>query len=513
MYNTNNILILSLVLDSDSYKFSHAPQYPPNTSSMFSYLEARGTDEAFLDKFDNVKDYVEADPIRIALAELFKNQRTVFFGLQYYMKRFLSTPITVENVEEASEFAKKHGVPFNEAGWMRIVNHYEGKLPVKIRAVREGSVIPVGNILMSVESTTEDEETFWLVSWLETMFVRLWYPITVATNSYLIKQIILENLRETCDDPDGEIGFKLHDFGSRGCTSQESAMISGASHLVNFCGSDTIAGIWMANEYYNHEMSGFSIPASEHSTMSMWKREGEVEAYRNMIKQYGDGVVFACVSDTWDIYNATENIWGEALKKEVQEMNALLVVRPDSGDAVKVPVELVMILDQKFGHTINDKKYKVLKNVRVIQGDGIDGADVREILALLKEYGYSGENMVFGMGGGLIQKDLNRDTFKFAFKCSSAVVDGERIEVYKEPITDAVKKSKRGELELVHVGGNKVYTAQRGKECGEKLMRTVYDNGVMNPEHEQDFEVIRRRTETYYTQHKGFLDFTPPWMR
>ena len=183
--------LLHIALDSDSYKLSHWKQYPKNTTSMFSYFESRGG------RYPN----------------------TLFFGLQYYLKKYLTTPITMENVEEAAEFAIAHGESFNLEGWKRVVNVHGGHLPVRIKAVPEGSLIPVSNILMSVEST--DPELFWIVSWLETMLVRVWYPTTVATQSWHIKQNIKKFLEETADDPE-TISFKLHDFGSRGVSSQES---------------------------------------------------------------------------------------------------------------------------------------------------------------------------------------------------------------------------------------------------------------------------------------------------
>lgn len=327
-------------------------------------------------------------------------------------------------------------------------------------------------------------------------------PITVATESYRIKEIIYQYLTETADDPDAEIGFKLHDFGSRGVSSQESAMIGGAAHLVNFLGSDTIAGIWMANKYYNEKMSGFSIPASEHSTMTMWGKENEVEAYRNMIKQYGDGAIFACVSDSYDIYNAAKNLWGEKLKTEVEEMNAMLVVRPDSGDPVQVAVNLAIVLETKFGTTKNSKGFKVLNNVRVIQGDGINREDVAKILASAKEVGFSATNFAFGMGGALLQK-LNRDTHEFGFKNSWALVDGKEVDVYKQPITSDMKVSKKGKLDLIDTGtGVRTVKYEEGK--GNSLLKAFYDKGSFV--WEQDFKSIRENTKKEIYQDRSWRD-------
>lgn len=467
----DNILI-SPILDTDSYKLSHWPQYPPNTTGMYSYLESRGG----------------------------KGDKTLFFCLQYNMKKYLSTPITMEMVEEANAFSLLHGEPFNYEGWKYIVNELGGKLPVRIKAVPEGMIIPKSNVLLTVEST--DSKCFWVTSWLETMLVRLWYPITVATNSHNIKDVIEFYMEKTADYTETDLMFKLQDFGSRGASSQESAGIGGMAHLVNFLGSDTIAGIYYANKYYGSEMAGYSIPASEHSTMTMWGQDREIDAYRNMIKQYGNGNIFACVSDSYDVYNATEKMWGDELKAEVLNMNATLVVRPDSGDPVKVPVELVQILDTKYGHTINSKGYKVLNKVSVIQGDGIDINEVEEILNSLEQLGYAASNMTFGMGGGLLQKNMDRDTHRFAFKCSWALVDGKSVDVQKKPVTDTGKLSKKGKLKLAYIfdcnsvdkeNVMKVKTVAEDEGYSNDLLELVYENGVILKEY--TFEEVRNNTK------------------
>lgn len=479
-----NQLMLSMVLDTDSYKLSHWKQYPPKTTAMYSYFESRGG----------------------------YSDETLFFGLQYYLKKYFTKSVTVEDVEEANEFAKLHGLPFNYEGWMYIAKDLKGKLPVIIRSIPEGSIVPTGNILLSVEST--DPKCFWVVSWFETILVRLWYPITVATNSWHVKQIIKDYLNKTSDNPEAELSFKLHDFGARGASSQESAMVGGAAHLVNFMGSDTIAGIWMANKYYNEKMAGFSIPAAEHSTMTMWGKDNETEAYRNMIKQYGDGNIFACVSDSYDIYYAAEKIWGELLKQEVMDCKATIVIRPDSGDPCTVIHKLLDILGDKFGYTVNNQGYKVLNKVRLIQGDGIDKSDVSNILGNMYINGWSATNIAFGMGGGLLQKNMDRDTHKFAFKCSWAMVDGEEIKVFKQPVTDKVKVSKAGKqdlclIEIGAVGGNRkfVYTTEQSKKniTDKSLLRKVYENGDLLID--DNFQGIRERTNTeIFSQYTGFRD-------
>lgn len=449
----------NIILDTDSYKASHWVQYPPGTTSMFNYIESRG----------GLYD------------------RTVFFGLQYYIKRYLTQRITLEMVDEARDFFAAHGVPFNYDGWCYIVKRHGGRLPVRIRAIPEGTVIPTHNALVTIEST--DPNCFWIVSWLETMLVRIWHPINVATTSFHIKERILTYLDLTADDPMGEINFKLHDFGSRGVSSQESAAIGGAAHLVNFMGSDTVVGIHAANKYYNCKMAAFSIPAAEHSTITSWKREGELDAYANMITNFGKpGALYACVSDSYDLFNAIDNMWGTELKQRIIESGGTLVVRPDSGDPVQIVTEVLKRLDAKFGSTVNKRGYKVLNNVRVIQGDGINADSIDKILMSALTHGYSASNLAFGMGGALLQGH-NRDTQKFAMKCSHVTVNGEDVPVFKDPVTDPGKRSKSGRLDTEYFEGR--YRTLSSKSP-YSIMQTVFENGESF--NETTLEVVRART-------------------
>jgi nicotinamide phosphoribosyltransferase len=412
---------INRIIDTDSYKSSHFLQYPPNTTLVHSYLESRGSE----------RNYSE----------------TVFFGLQYLLKRYFAARFTKENVLEANEVITAHGEPFNLAGWLSLIEKHNGTLPLRVRAVAEGSIVPTRNVLMTVENT--DDEFFWLTGWFESQLMRLWYPITVATQSYYIKKDVYQFLQETADDADAEIAFKVHDFGSRGVSSQETAAIGGAAHLVNFMGTDTMSALLIHRNFYHSEMAGFSIPAAEHSTVTSWGRENEIDAYRNMIRQFGKpNALFAVVSDSWNIYEAVEKIWGEQLKQEVIDSGATVVIRPDSGDPVEVVGKVAELLGEKFGTTINSKGYKVLKNVRIIQGDGVNPVSIHNICQSLKDKGFSTSNIAFGIGGALLQK-IDRDTMKFAYKCSAIVRDGKLVDVYKEPITDSGKSSKKGRLDLV----------------------------------------------------------------
>ena len=410
-------LAKNILLNTDSYKVSMFKQYPAGTTGVYSYIESRG----------GVYD------------------STLMFGLQAFIKEYLLEPITQADIDVADEILTAHGEPFNREGWEYILSEHQGFLPLVIRAVPEGTVVPVSNVLATVENT--DPKCFWLTTYLETALLRaVWYGTTVATQSKSIKNVISEYLERTGDP--STINFKLHDFGARGVSSLESAGIGGAAHLVNFMGTDTISGLLYAREYYNAGIAGFSIPAAEHSTITSWGRDNEVDAYRNMLKQFGKPAsIFAVVSDSYDVFNAAENLWGGELKDEVIASGATLVVRPDSGDPETVCFKLLQILADKFGYTTNDKGYKVLNTVRLIQGDGVNERTIRNILGRFQAFGWSADNIAFGMGGALLQI-VDRDTQKFAMKCSSIQVNGEWRDVQKDPVTDSGKRSKAGRVTL-----------------------------------------------------------------
>jgi nicotinamide phosphoribosyltransferase len=410
-------LAKNLILNTDSYKVSMFKQYPVGTTGVYSYIESRGG------RYD----------------------RTVMFGLQAFIKEYLLEPITQTDIDVAAEIITAHGEPFNREGWEYILRTHKGFLPVVIRAVPEGTVVPVKNVLATIENT--DPECFWLTTWLETALLRaIWYPTTVATQSWKIKQVLKEYLEKTGDPT--IIDFKLHDFGARGVSSLESASIGGAAHLVNFMGTDTISGILYAREFYNAGIAGFSIPAAEHSTITSWGRDNEVKAYENMVRQFGKpGAILAVVSDSYDVFNAASKLWGEDLRQLVIDSGATVVIRPDSGDPVEINRRLVEILGEKFGYTTNAKGFKVLNNVRLIQGDGVNELTIRSILGAFMAMGWSADNIAFGMGGALLQQ-VDRDTQKFAMKCSSVEINGEWIDVQKDPITDSGKKSKAGRVTL-----------------------------------------------------------------
>lgn len=425
-----NLFNNNLALATDSYKVSHWLQFPEGMENSFYYGESRGS----------TKD-LDTSVLQSAGMVLLINH--------------LSTGITLEQVEYANSLYKMHfGMDiFNYDGWKSIAVDLEGKLPIRIRCVPEGLVIPTKNVQYTVEHTVDGYG--WLAGYLETLLLRgVWYPSTVATISYQHKQVIQEALIES-SDLDGEdfdtcLNFRLHDFGARGVSSGESAAIGGLAHTYNFTGSDTIEGIELARKLYGTDMSAFSIAAREHSTTVVYLREGEYEAFMNSVRNFGGGL-FAVVIDSYSTKAALKwLLTNKEFLTILKEKGGQCVLRPDSG----CPIEMVKLccdmVAKYLGFTVNSKGYKVLNPLfRIIQGDGVDLNMIKRIITwVVHAKKYSQENFNYGEGGGLLQH-CNRDWLKYAMKMSAAKVNGEWRGVYKEPETDPSKRSKEGRLDLI----------------------------------------------------------------
>lgn len=438
------------ILNVDSYKVSHFLQYPPGAEVVSSYIESRGG------------EYPE----------------TLFFGLQFFLKQYLSTPITQGDIDEADAVLGAHGVPFNRAGWQYILEQHAGRLPLEIEAVPEGTVIPVSNVLVQVRNT--DPNCAWLTSYLETALLRaVWYPTTVATRSLACRRVIQQALRETADSDDG-LPFKLHDFGARGASSMESAALGGAAHLLNFQGTDTLSGVMALRKYYGADMPGVSIPAAEHSTITCWGRAQEGHAYANMIEQFaGPEKTVAVVSDSYDLFHAIESLWGDRLRQRVMDNGGTIVIRPDSGEPVDIVWRTVQALMDRFGYTENSKGFRILPDyIRVIQGDGVSLEMIDRILRTLQLKRLSADNVAFGMGGELLQR-LDRDTLKFAMKASAIRVQGEWRDVFKDPVTDPGKTSKRGRLTLLRDDAGFRTVRAEAVPADAGLLEPVYRDGML----------------------------------
>ena len=445
----------NLILLADAYKYSHHKLYIPGTEYIYSYLESRGG------KFDE----------------------TVFYGLQYFLKEYLAGVVfTKEKLDEAETmltevFGRKD--VFDRSRFEYIIEKHGGKLPIRIKAVPEGTVVPVRNVLMTIENT--DPECFWVT---ETLLMQVWYPCTVASVSREIKKIVKKYYDETASAAAyAGIDFVLNDFGFRGASSVESAGIGGSAHLVNFSGSDTIPGSLFAKRYYNAPTApGLSIPATEHSVVTLLGEKGELDIFKHILDTYPTGTI-ACVSDSYNIFRACEEYWGTELKEKILKRDGTLVIRPDSGDPVQTLLRIFSILMDKFGYTTNEKGFKVLPpQVRVIQGDGISYSSIPGIFEALKQAGISAENLVLGMGGALLQR-VNRDTQEFALKCAYAMVNGQPIDVQKMPVEmdangqlrTSFKKSKAGKLALIKE--NNEFKTVAASTQATNLLQTVFENG------------------------------------
>jgi nicotinamide phosphoribosyltransferase len=384
------------------------------------------------------------------------------------------------DVDEAEELITAHGLPFNRTGFETLVDRHGGMMPVEIEALPEGVVVPCGTPLVQIRNT--DPEFFWLPTFLETALLRaVWYPSTVATISHDVRRMIAAALERTCDAPAEVLPTRLHDFGARGATSLEQAGLGGVAHLVSFTGTDTVSGLVYARKYYHEPMAGFSIPAAEHSTMTAWGEEHEAEAFANMVDHFGGkGRVFAVVSDSYDVYRAIREVWGKALKDKVKNNGGALVVRPDSGDPAKVPLDAVEMLGDAFGFSVNAKGFKVLDPaVRVIQGDGMNPESIGNLLRAIEALGWSAENIAFGMGGGLLQK-LNRDTLSFAMKANARLdTAGRWSAISKMPKTDPGKASKPGRQAVVVESGQPTAVPLAELGARENLLQPVWRDGEL----------------------------------
>jgi nicotinamide phosphoribosyltransferase len=457
------------ILNTDSYKLTHWWQYPPHTRHIYSYVCSRG---GFL-------GYTE------------------LAGLQYIVKSsFAGKVFTIADVEQAAKFAHEHfgrnSKTFNYPGWRSLYEKHGGMLPLRIKAVKEGTVTGSQNAIVTIENT--DPEFYWLTNWAETILLQVWYPTTVGTLSRAIKQIIGEALVRTGDAT--LLPIKLHDFGFRGVSSRESAAIGGAAHLFNFIGTDNLAAIELLQQYYGAQMAGISIPASEHSTITAWGREHEVDAFENMLDNVPEGIV-ACVSDSYDIYAAVRNLWGGKLRDKVMQRDGTLVIRPDSGDAVTVLESLFNIAADVFGYEVNRKGWKVISpRVRFIQGDGVNYHTIQNMIFQLTRKGWSMDNWSFGMGGALLQQ-INRDTLRFALKCSAVDVNGTWHDVYKQPVTDPGKDSRAGRFLLLRDGKefHTVTYEEAGTDRTGDQLETVLEDGKLLRDHTLD--EVRAITTSY----------------
>ncbi len=484
-------LLANTILNTDSYKLGHFTFEDEGTTGDYAYIEARkGAD------FNEV----------------------IFFGLQYFALFYLTKPITMDMIDEAELQVIAHGLPFNREDWELILTHYKGYMPVRIKALREGTIVPHGVVQVTFEAT--DERLTWTARYVETACLRaVWFGSTVAARMDRWQDNLAPALART-GTPE-TIGWKIVDFGARGSECTESAAIAGAAVLINNFVTDNQMGIRLARLAYPGDdevayfMPAFSIPATEHSVTTAWKAAREYNFFENIIKVHGskermpDGSrrLVSVVIDTYDQDQAV-HIWltpgdipmtltyvnnetGEEFEVKVtggllgklKASNMAVVLRPDSGD----PVENVPYLLNMIGAlipdeiTVNAKGFKMLPDyVRIIQGDQVDEQSLLTIAAAIEAAGWSLDNVNFGSGGGLLQKDITRDTHRYAQKASEVVVNGEVRAIQKRPKTDPTKASKAGRFSVVYRGNVLMTITEGTMRPGEKdELELVYENGIV----------------------------------
>ena len=465
----NRNMLSSWLFTTDSYKSSQWLQDPEDFTVASGYIEARSSWKNYgIDKI-------------------------VFVGLQPLLMDY-PLKITKKEVELADKIFDSHGVSFNKDGFMRIVNELDGNLPVQIDALPEGTVVSQGVPMVRITST--NEEFAWIVRFIETALLRaVWYMSTVASLSRAVRQNFIKYFEKTSDAvisdtlSVSDIDFKLHDFGFRGVSSRESGVLGGIAHMISFKGSDTVGALLGAMHYYNSDMPAFSIDASEHSTVTIRGRDGESEFLKQHITNSGKNGILASVVDSYNLYGIVDNVIGVELKDFIINSGKTLVVRPDSGIPVDIVKYVLKSLWNSFGGEVNSKGFKVLHpSVRVIQGDGVNYNSITEILEMMVEENFAIDNIAFGMGGKLLQS-VSRDDFAFANKLSYAKVDGKDIDVYKDPITDKGKTSKKGIVYVEKVKGEYVYTNKKPKK--DELL-TVWKNGKLLIKY--NFDEVRKNS-------------------
>ena len=484
-------LNVNLILNADSYKHGHKGMIKAGVQGMVSVISARR-------------------------ASKYSSQVT-HTGHQQVIQNYINIVITKEDVDEAELEVNEQGMVFDREPWDIIVQEHNGKLPISIRALPEGTVVPVGVVTVSVEAKTE--MFAFLASFVETCIQRgVWFPSTVAT----ITRSIKEFLADTMERHAGHrfVGYHLHNFGDRSAHVFEASIVAAMAHGLYFNGSDCV----QANRYIKHVYNTTkpylsSVTASEHSVScsnSDAERRDDFNMALKMVMKWKEqlGVfnstgrgspIVSAVIDTYDAKRFAREFIGTRLKSMIDEIGKTeagqfgkFVLRPDSGNAVTMPIEIIEILMEKFGYTVNAQGYKVLPSyIGVLQGDGINEDSIREIVALLDEKKISIECLVFGMGSKLVDPEGGRDKFSWAMKSvAQQEADGTWTDLFKDPITDVGKRSHRGRVTTYYCkDSGRIFTdrieLQEVNKFIKDMLVLVYENGeVFN---ESNYDEARER--------------------
>lgn len=465
---------MNALLLTDGYKTGHHLQYPKGTEEVYSNWTPRSN------------KYAPKG-----------SENVVSFGQQYVMRwldtyfqdNFFSKPKKHVCNEIKVELSLYLGAEYD-------VNHFEelhdlGYLPIRVKSLLEGTEVPIRVPMLTIVNTKK--EFFWVTNFLETILsTMLWQPMTSASIAINYKRIFNKFALLTDKENIAFIDFQGHDFSMRGMGGCQSAEGSGMGHASSFLGSDTLPAITGLRKYYDAE--GFvlgSVNATEHSVMCAGTKDDEIDTFVELMKTYPQGIL-SVVSDTWDLWKvATEYL--PKLKEQILSRDGKLVIRPDSGEPAEIiagtqrtlggitPQEkgLVEILWDTFGGHVNEQGFKVLdSHIGAIYGDSITTERAQDICERLHEKGFASTNVVLGIGSFTYQYNT-RDTFGFAMKATSVVVNGERREIFKDPVTDnGVKKSAKGLVKVEKVNGEYVLIDQVSEEeenTGE--LKVIYEDG------------------------------------
>lgn len=412
------------IIAADGYKYSHPAQYPFGANNQYDYGEARSNK---------------------------RFSKTLVNGLQGLMNVYWTTPISKLEIDKAEILAKLQDIDFDRTGWDIILNEYNGFLPVSIKAVKEGTLLPNGNAMFTIELSKPDDRIFWIVSWLEDFLMKVWYTCNIGTISFFTKKMLMEMASLTSEAP--FVNYQYINFGDRGSSTPESAKVGSVSHLIMFNSTETTSALEYIIDNYNVDLTDANkitatIPASEHSSITSWGRAREFDFVHNMLEKYKHRALIACVGDSYDIYNFTDKVTSGSLKEKIESNDyPNFVIRPDSGCAVEVINRMLDIMERNnVAYTVNSKGYKVFTHYKILYGDGITMETMQDILSTMILRKYSTENFVFGSGGFLMQQH-DRDSLALAIKCSSIEFnDGTSRDVFKDPITAPNKVSKKGRV-------------------------------------------------------------------
>lgn len=431
---------LQAMLLCDFYKVGHADQHENGTEIVYSIW----TDRASM--IPGITGAVTAGQQKVIKEYL----------INFFNENFFSRPKDQVLSEYKRMLKSTLGVEPNTTRIEEL--HDLGYLPISIKSLPEGTICPVRVPMMTIENT--NPKFYWLTNYLETLLsCELWSMSTSATIAHEYKKLLTQYAKETGGDV-RFVNFQGHDFSMRGMTSLQSSVNSGLGHLMSFVGTDTIPAIMAAEEFYNanveKELVGCSVPATEHAVMCA-NGTDEAETIRRLMKVYPIGIL-SVVSDTWDFWNLVGNIL-PVLKNEIMARDGKIVIRPDSGDPIKivcgdseakesiVQKGLIEALWDTFGGTVNAAGYKVLdSHIGAIYGDSITLKRADEICSQLKAKGFASTNIVFGIGSFTYQYNT-RDTFGFAMKATSVTINGDEKQIFKDPKTDnGTKKSQKGRV-------------------------------------------------------------------